>query len=251
MKPLLARIKPVQGFTYLLHIALLALLPLIVFILVLDQFVVQAFIIILLSKWRIFAVRPRFWAAGIRANSVDIIVGISLLAFMAHSMGHTWIQLFWAVLYGVWLIYIKPATSITMVSVQAMIGQLVALSALFLVYGARSLWVLVLGAGIICYLCARHFFESYEEPYTKLLAYTWGFFGAALVWLLGHWLLFYYDIIAQPTLLLITVGYGLAALYYLDHHERLSDVVRRQFIFIMIAIIIVVLAFSDWGGRVV
>jgi hypothetical protein len=251
MKPLLVKIKPARGFTYLLHIALLALLPQIVLILVLDQFIVQAAIVILLSKWRIFAVRPRFWPAGLRANAVDMIVGFSLLAFMVHSNGHAWLQLLWAILYGVWLIAIKPGNSLVMISVQAMIAQFCALTALFLVWGSQPLYVLVFSAGLICYLCARHFFESYDEQYTKLLSYVWAFFGAALVWLLGHWLLFYHNIIAQPTLLLCTVGYGLAALYYLDHHERLTPMLRRQFIFIMLAIVVVVLAFSDWGGKVV
>ncbi len=251
MNPLLAKIKPVQGFTYLFHIALLVLLPLVVFVLVLDQFVAQALIVILLSKWRIFAVRPRFWPAGLRANSVDIIVGIALLSFMVHSSGHTWLQLFWAVLYAFWLIFIKPATGIVMVSIQAMIGQFCALMALFLVWGDRPLYLLVFSTGMICYFCARHFFDSYDEPYARLLAYVWAYFGAAMVWLLGHWLLVYYHLIYQPTLLLTTIGYGLAGLYYLDHKDKLSIGLRRQFIFIMVAIIVVVLTFSDWGGKVV
>jgi hypothetical protein len=82
------------------------------------------------------------------------------------------------------------------------------------------------------------------------LAYVWGYFGAALAWLLAHWLLFY-GFISQPTLLLSTMGYGLAGLYYLDHHERLSLSLRRQVIFIMLAIVVVILVFSDWGDKVV
>jgi hypothetical protein len=83
-----------------------------------------------------------------------------------------------------------------------------------------------------------------------MLAYVWGYFGAALTWLLSHWLLFY-GVLAQPTLLLSTLGYGLAILYYLDHNDRLSQGLRRQFIFIMTAIVLVVLVFSDWGNKVV
>ena len=56
---------------------------------------------------------------------------------------------------------------------------------------------------------------------------------------------------AQPTLLLSTIGYGMAVLYYLNHRDRLSTGVRRQFIFIMLAIVLVVLTFSDWGDKVV
>ena len=83
-------------------------------------------------------------------------------------------------------------------------------------------------------------FDSFEEPYARLLAYAWGYFGAALVWVLGHWLLFY-GVIAQPTVLLIALGYGLAALYYLDHFDKLSVAIRRQFLFIMFATVAIML----------
>lgn len=83
-----------------------------------------------------------------------------------------------------------------------------------------------------------------------MLSYIWGYFGAALAWLLSHWLLYYHGL-AQPTLLLSALGYGLAVLYYLDHKDRLSRGARRQFIFIMLAIVVVVVAFSDWGDKVV
>jgi hypothetical protein len=121
---------------------------------------------------------------------------------------------------------------------------------LYLVWDAGPLYGLTAMTGLICFLAARHFFDSFDEPYARLLSYVWGYFGAALAWLLGHWLLFYRGL-AQPTLLLSTLGYGLAVLYYLDHTDRLSKGVRRQFIFIMIAIVLVVLTFSDWGDKVV
>lgn len=248
MKALLFRLKPTSGFAYLLHLALLVLLPLMVFVLVRLNFIQLALMIIVLSKWRMFAVRPRFWPANIRANGVDLMVGVAVVVFMAHTslLG----QFIWAVLYGVWLIVIKPAAGNFMISVQAFIGQLAALMALYLAWAGGPLYGLVLATGLICYLSARHFFDSFDEPYAKLLSYTWGYFGAALTWLLGHWLLFY-QVVSQPALLLTTIGYGLAVLYYLDHNERLSSTLKRQFIFIMLAIVLVVLTFSDWGNKVV
>ncbi|HSX36768.1 MAG TPA: hypothetical protein VLG13_01440, partial [Patescibacteria group bacterium] len=144
----------------------------------------------------------------------------------------------------------KPKTSGLMVSVQAGIGQLAALSALYLAWSNGPLYGLTLATGLICYLAAHHFFDTFDEPYAKLLSYLWGYFGAALAWLLGHWLLFY-RVVAQPTLLLTIIGYGMAVLYYLDHHERLNATLKRQFIFIMIAIILVVLVFSGWDDKVV
>lgn len=249
MRLLPYRLKPTNGVAYFLHLGLLVILPAVVFILVRLGFVQLALSAIVLSKWRMFAVRPRFWPANVRANAVDLMVGFSIVLFMSHS-GGALMQLVWAALYAVWLIVIKPASGLVMMSTQAFIGQLCALMALYLVWTAGPLYGLTLATGLICYLAARHFLDSFDEPYARLLAYFWGYFGAALAWLLSHWLL-YYHAVAQPTLLLSTIGYGLGVLYYLDHRDRLSQSVRRQFVFIMIAIILVVLTFSDWGNKVV
>jgi hypothetical protein len=251
MKPLVDKIKPTKGFSGVLHVGLLVLLPAILFILARlgSQFVGLSLALILLSKWRMFAVRPRFWPAIVRANSVDIIVGVATVAFMQHTNSGTW-QLFWAALYAIWLIFLKPQSTTFMVSTQAFIGQLAGLMALFTAWPNGSTFVLVLLTGLICAFSARHFFDSFDEPYSKMLAYLWAYFGGALVWVLSHWLLFY-GAVAQPTLLLTTIGYGLAALYYFDHNERLNIVLRRQFVFIMVAIVVIIIAFSDWGDKVV
>jgi len=251
IKPLIAKVKPAGGLSYILHIGLLVLLPIVLFALVRlgDTFIKLAFSVIVLSKWRMFAVRPRFWPANIRANSVDIIVGLSVVLFMTHS-GSQWWQLIWAALYGVWLIVIKPASSAVMIALQAMISQFCGLMAIYLTWSSAPLIGLVFSTGLVCYLAARHFFDSFDEPYARLLSYLWGYFGAALAWLLGHWLLFY-GIISQPTLILSVLGYGLAGLYFFDHRERLSPMLKRQFVFIMIAILLVILTFSDWGDKVV
>lgn len=249
MRPLIARIKPASGFSRIAHLGLNVLLPLLVFVLVRIAFVQLAIAVILLSKWRMFAVRPRFWAANTRANAVDIIVGLSLLLFMVHGSSQG-VQFAWAILYGVWLVGIKPASETFMVSLQALIAMVCGLVALFLSWSGGPLYGLVILTGLICYLSARHFFDSFEEPYAKLLAYIWGYFGSGLVWVLGHWLLFYGGI-SQPVLLLVTIGFGLASLYYLDHRGRLNKNLSRQLIFIMVAIVVIVVIRSRWGGKIV
>ncbi|HEY5805912.1 MAG TPA: hypothetical protein VIS56_00820 [Candidatus Saccharimonadales bacterium] len=202
------------------------------------EFVQLALALILLSKWRMFAVRPRFWPANIRANAIDIIVSISLLVFMVDSDSQ-FAQLAWTGAYAVWLLVIKPASGPLLVSVQAMTGLLLGLSAIFMEWGGSALYWLVLSVALTCYLAARHFFDSFDEPYAKLLSYLWAYFAAALTWALGHWLLFY-GTIAQPTLLLVAIGYGLAALYYLDHHDKLSKLVRIEIVATTCAIVVAV-----------
>jgi hypothetical protein len=67
---------------------------------------------------------------------------------------------------------------------------------------------------------------------------------------LGHWLL-YYGVVAQPTLLLCVIGYGLGVLYYLHDNDRLSNLVKREIILIITAVILVVVMFSEWGDKAI
>lgn len=247
MKVLPGKIKPTLGYAHAIHIFLSALMPALVFVFVRVKFVQLAVVIVLITKWRMFAVRPRFWAAIVRANAVDIMVGLSTVVFMTHSHA-AWLQLVWTGLYIVWQIWIKPARGVFGVSSQALIGQTYGLMALFTALPAAPLVVLVIGCWAISYLAARHFLTSFDEPYVGLYAHTWGYFAGALAWLTAHWLLFY-SVIAQPTLLLTVLGFGIGGLYYLQETDRLSILLRRQIVFIMIAVILVVLVFSDWGDK--
>ncbi len=249
MRPLINKLTPSRGFSHAFYFVYNALLPLLVFLLVRTNFVQLALSLILLSKWRMFAVRPRFWTANIRANAIDMIVGVSVLAFMT-TTGSEWLQLAWAILWAGWLIYIKPKGDTLWVSLQALIGFAAGLMAIFLTWDRSSLFVLVGAVGLLCFFAAHHFFYSFDEAYTRMLAYFWGYFGAALTWVLGHWLLFYGPV-AQPALLLSAIGVGLATLYYLDHFDRLNVSLRRYVVFIMIAVVLIILTFSDWGDKIV
>lgn len=249
MRPLLTKLRPKNGISYFLHIGLILILPLAVFVLIQLNFVQLALSIVVLSKWRMFAVRPRFWPANIRANSVDLMVGISVVLFMAQS-GSVAIELVWTALYAAWLLWLKPGSGIPMISAQAFVAQALALSALYITWASAPIFALTFATGVFCYLAARHFLDAFDEPYARMLSYVWGYFGAAMAWLLSHWLL-YYGGVSQLALLLCTVGYGMATLYYLDHNDKLSKGTRRQVIFIILAIVLVVLAFSDWGDKVI
>ena len=251
MRPLVNKLTPTKGFSTIFHNGLLILLPAVLFVVrqLGTQFIWVSLALVLLSKWRMFAVKPRFWPALFRANSVDVIVGIATVVFMQLS-DVVWLQAIWALLYAGWLLVLKPASTTMYVSLQAFVGQLAGLMALFLLWPNAPTAVLVLLSALVCSAAARHFFDSFDEPYSKMLAYLWGYFAGALVWILGHWLV-YFGIFALPVVLLSTTGYGLAALYYFDHHEKLNSLLRRQFIFIMLAIVIVIITFSDWGDKVV
>jgi len=243
------KLKPVKGFSHALHLAFNVLLPILAYILVRIDFVSLAIVLIFLSKWRMFAVRPRYWLANLVSNGVDIAVAIAFVLFMANTSSSWW-QLFWAICYGAWLIYLKPRSDVLSVSAQAMVGQLLGLSVLYVKFGDAPLTVLVAGTWLVAYLAARHFLTSFEEAYSALLAHIWAFFSACLAFILCHWLL-YYGLVAQIIVLLTTIGYSLAALYYLDATEKLTPLIKRQLLGIMTLIIVIVVLLSDWTGTTI
>jgi hypothetical protein len=249
MKHVVAKIKPKKGAANIVHLFLVALLPALVYVTVRIHVPQIGIALILISKWRMFAVKPRHWPANIRANIIDIIVGASALVFMLQSGSQLW-QLIWAVAYGVWLLLIKPQSGVAAVSAQALIGQLLGLTTLLLRFGDAPTLVLVIAGWGICYSAARHFLTSFDEPLSRSLAQMWGYFGAALMWLAGHWLIFYGSI-AQPTLLLGVIAFGIASLYYLDETDRLSVLYRRQIVFIMVAVVAIIIFLSGWGDKAI
>lgn len=248
-KKLQRKLQPKRGFAHIFHLSFIALLPPVIFVLVRLDLVGVALAVILLSKWRIFAVQPRHWLAHFRTNAVDIIFSLSILAFMTGTASMS-VQLLWVLIYEIWVLYIKPGEKPILVTLQALIAQLAGLVALFVALDQVPTALYILAGAAILYYSARHFFGSFEEGHYHTYSLVWAVFGASLIWVLSHWLLFYGPI-AQVALMLSVIGYGLAALYYLHETDRLSKLVQRQVIFVVIALVGVMLLLSDWGGAVI
>jgi len=249
MKQVIKKLKPKKGVAHVLHIGFNIVLPALIYIFIRIDIVPLALALVLMSKWRMFAVKPRHWPANIRANGIDLLVGVSIVIFMANSGTQLW-QLIWAGVYALWLLFIKPRSDVISVSAQALIGQFAGLTALLLSFGgAPSVW-LVVGVWAIAYVSARHFLTSFDEPLSRLFAHIWAFNEAALAWILTHWLLFY-GAIAQLTLLISIIGFSLATLYYLDETDKLSAFYRRQIIFIMLTIVTIVILLADWQDKTI
>lgn len=243
---LIDRLKPARGFSHILHTVLVVAVPILAYILVRIDFVGIAISLVLIAKWRIVAVRPRYWLTNLLSNGIDIIVSISFVIFMA-TTPVTWWQLFWLGLFIVWMVWLKPRSDVLSVAGQAMFGQLIGLVVLYLKFGDASLGWLMLGTWMITYLAARHYLTSFDEPHAPLLAHVWAYFAAGLAFVLGHWLLFY-GLMAQIIIILTTVGYGIATLYYMDATEKLTPRFERQALLFIVAILLIVILFSDWSG---
>jgi hypothetical protein len=244
-----AQFEQLGNFYDTVHLATSLVLPLVVLVLVRVDFASLALAVIIISKWRTLAVRPRYWLANVRANGVDVMVGLSALVFIINSPNLVW-QIIWAAGYAAWLVLLKPRADRLSIAAQALVGQVAGLLALFLYLAAAPTYALVILSALVCYLAAHHFFNAFDEGYTNLLSYFWGYFAAALAWVLGHWLVFYGPI-AQPALILTVISAGLGTVYYLDHYERLSLTLKRELVLVMVAALVIILVFSDWGDKIV
>lgn len=249
MRSIKEKLKPKKGIPYVIHIGLNALLPFLLFILMhFDPWF--AVILFLISKWRVLAVKPRYWLPNLRANGIDIIVGLSYLEFLNHTNSEI-LQLTFALLYVLWLTVIKPKSSGIFIALQAFLGQFIGLMAIFSFQNnlAPSTILLIIATWLVCYLAARHFFTIFDESFTSMYSHAWGYFAAAMVWVLGHWLLYYYGTYAQPTVLLSTIAFGLGSLYYLRENDKLSNQVKKQIIIVMVATVFVIVFLSNWSSK--
>jgi len=150
-----------------------------------------AFLLVLVSKWRVFAVRPRFWFANLVANTVDIIVGVSVVIFLGSAQGSFAAQLIITGLYIVWLLFIKPRSRRSYVAIQAAVAVFIGVTALSLISYAWDSVFFVLAMWVIGYVVARHVLGSYEEVHTTLYSMISGLLFAELGWIGFHWLMAY------------------------------------------------------------
>ena len=101
-----------------------------VLITVLSASPVLGLLLILVSKWRVFAVRGRYIWLNIKSNLVDTIVGVSVV-LLTYFAGGTFmmVDVLLAVFYCVWLIVIKPMSSERATLAQSLIAVFLGMSA--------------------------------------------------------------------------------------------------------------------------
>lgn len=240
--------RPDRGFfSRFLHYVLLLLLPVLVYIAVSLEFSWLAVVIVVISKWRIFSVKSRHWLALFRANAVDIFFALSIISLMSISVASVSARLFWVAIYVIWLLFIRPKSSTIWVGIQALLGQTLAIIAIFIQWTGASTFWLIFAVWSVAYLSARHFLSAFDEQMSRATAYTWAFFAGSVVWVTSHRLIMYGGYIAMPAILLSLLGYGIAAIYYLDHTDKLKNTLRWQFIGIMTLGVLFLIFVSKWS----
>lgn len=215
-----------------------------------------ALALVLLSKWRIFAVRPQHWYANLVSNMVDVIVSVGFVVLLYMASGAIVVQIILTALYIAWLLLLKPQSKKKWVVLQAGVALFVGVTALMHI--SYDWWAtpVVLLMWVIGYTTARHVLVAYKEPHFALLSLVWALIVAELGWLFYHWN-FAYDLsfaaglhLSQAAVIVSMLGL-LAERGYVSVHRhgnlQVNDVLLPGLLAVSSTIVLLVL-FSNAGG---
>jgi len=200
---------------------------------------VLAYALIVVSKWRLFAVRPRFWFAHVQANMVDLIVSTSFVTELyavnnaGLSTANTWSLLgVLTLLYVAWLLFLKPRASRKFVVAQAGVALFFGTATLFM--SSFDWWVsgVVIGAWLIGYATARHVLMTYDdESHILFLSLIWGLVLAEIAWVGYHWTVAYNIpfttglLWPQISIVFVSLGFCVCRAYdSFYHHQKIRMV---------------------------
>lgn len=216
--------------------------------------------LVFLSKWRVFAVRPRYWFVNVQSNLVDYIVGISFTCFIygayasaATGGEKTGLIAFLMALYMGWLLFIRARSKRKYVVAQAAAALFTGTVLMYFIAYAIPFFVTVLCMWVLGYATGRHVLHTYDdEPYSELLTHIWALTVAELSWLAYHWTVAYSffssSVIAIPrfAITMLCLGFVVFSVYDSYHHYgkvRTQDIVMPSlFTFGVIVVLPLVLS---------
>lgn len=225
-----------------------------------------AFLLVILSKWRVFAVRPRFWWANLRSNTVDFIVSLSVVLHM-YTINEAPISedakllllVGFTLAYIGWLLFIKPRSKRGFVVAQAGTAVFLGVSALFTVSFNWPVSVVVLGSWLIGYSAARHVLSAYdEETHGLFLSLAWGLVIAEIAWVSYHWAIAYplpifpSLMIPQAAIVISLVSFLVYKIYDSFYHHskiRMSDVLL-PILFTVSVLMVLLIVFNRVGTAI-
>ena len=163
-----------------------------VLITVLSNSPVLGIILVLVSKWRIFAVRARYFTLNLKSNLVDLIVGISIV-LLAYYAGPSFLLVDFILMtvYSIWLIIIKPLSSEKATLAQSLIAVFLGISAATIMCANLDSIVLVLISFLIGYAASRHVLVQSNDKDFTLTTLVCGLVFAEIAWLCHSWNIIY------------------------------------------------------------
>lgn len=237
----------------ILYVAFNAVLAVGVFLLVFFGLPALAYLLVAISKWRVFAVRPRFWWVNIKANLLDLLLGLSVVTMLLQAGELRGLQLLITVLYALWLIILKPRSDRVAVLTQAGVAQFMAITALYSISFDWPAILIVASMWVIGYISAQHAISSYDDNDVTLLSLAWGLIVAELGWLAYSWTIAYSIVslgafkIPHIALIITLLAYFAAraySIYASKNKLRLTDTTLPA-VFSGSIILIILIFFND------
>lgn len=213
--------------------------------------------VIAVSKWRIFAVKIRFWWANLVSNLTDILVGISYVLLVYYIGGDQMIyQIGSALLYIIWLLMIKPGTSSLKIMTQSLIAMFLVNLNLSL-FGYRwPILVFLMVEMFIAYNIMSHYLKNadFEIKYTRLMSGIWALIMMELAWIYWHWMIGYNFVAGIKVSQFAIVSTALTfltykVLFYMNqeadqNHRNLQIDLLASIGFVVVLILVMLLFFS-------
>jgi len=225
--------------------------------------ILPAFGLLLLSKWRVLAVRPRYWFANIQGDLVSLIIGISYIFFL-YSVNIAGLdiiktlvaQLILTIIYIVWLLLLRPQSKRPYIAAQSGVALFVGITTIYSISHGWPASLVVILVWLVGYAVARHILNNYDdEVHTTLLSLAWGLVLAEIGWLAYHWTIAYNlpilsnILLPQVSIIMLCLGFLTYQAYnsYSRYNKvRMTDVIL-PLIFTICIIIVLVLAFNGVG----
>lgn len=211
-------------------------------------------VLIIASKWRVFAVNHRYWWLNIRSSLVDFIVGISFV-LLAYAAGTTFLPVHFALMagYAIWLIVIKPRSSLNLAMVQALIAVLLGTTTASIFAALTDSWVLVIAEFIIGFAAAHHVLIQASDQEYAFISIVNGLIFSEIAWLAHAWLIIYTIgstgiCISQLAIILTVVAFAFFKVYgeISKHNGKLNfRNVALPVIFSLVVVAILIISFSQ------
>lgn len=153
---------------------------------------VLGIILVLMSKWRIFAVRSRYLWLNIKSNLVDLIVGISVVLLSYYSgTSLAPVHFVLAAFYIAWLLFIKPLSSENATLAQSLIAVFIGISATTIMTSMVNSLASSAAAFVVGYAASRHVLSQTNDQDYTLTTLICGLVFAEIAWLCYSWSIIY------------------------------------------------------------
>ena len=149
-------------------------------------------LLVLVSKWRIFAVRKRYLWLNIKSNLVDLIVGLSVVILAYYAGGAFLVVDFLLMgIYVLWLLVIKPMTSEVGTMIQSLMAVFLGECAIFIMCANVNSVAAVMLSFLVGYAASRHVLSQTDSHDFTLTTLVCGLVFSEIAWLCHSWDIIY------------------------------------------------------------